>query len=304
MSNVRLFQIDGDKAIEIQGAASCLEKPLQNLIEANLEPLLGIRFLATEYVIESHEGRIDTLGIDENNCPVIIEYKRSSSENVINQGLFYLDWLMDHQAEFHLLVMNKFSKDEAEKIDWLAPRLLCIASDFTKYDGYAVKQINRNIDLIRYRHFGKKLLLLEFLHSAVASSVSVINVKKSHKTGTDKTVQEWIETMTEPIKTVFDALNEHLLSLGDEVKRRDLKLYIAYTLSRNFASLVVQKSKLLLNLHLDPKAVQLEKGFTRDITGLGRWGTGNLEVQLTSLADLEKAKPLIQQAYDGGVNES
>ena len=43
---------------------------------------------------------MDTLGIDENNSPVVIEYKRSSNENVINQGLFYRDWLMDHQAEF------------------------------------------------------------------------------------------------------------------------------------------------------------------------------------------------------------
>ena len=35
---------------------------------------------------------MDSIGIDENNCPVIVEYKRSSNENIINQGLFYLDW--------------------------------------------------------------------------------------------------------------------------------------------------------------------------------------------------------------------
>lgn len=51
--------------------------------------------------------RFCRLGLDENNCPVILEYKRSVGENVINQGLFYLDWLMDHQAEFKLLVMDK-----------------------------------------------------------------------------------------------------------------------------------------------------------------------------------------------------
>lgn len=61
-------------------------------MERHLETFLGVRFLATEYETgKTHRGRIDTLGIDENNSPVIIEYKRSSNENVINQGLFYLD---------------------------------------------------------------------------------------------------------------------------------------------------------------------------------------------------------------------
>ena len=65
----------------MQGVASDLEKPLQTLIEKNLEELLGIRFLKTEYSTgKTHGGRIDTLGLDENNCPVIFEYKRSASE--------------------------------------------------------------------------------------------------------------------------------------------------------------------------------------------------------------------------------
>lgn len=55
-----------------------------------MEPLLGVRFLASEYRA-SNRGRMDTLGIDENNCPVTIEYQCNTNENVINQGLFYLD---------------------------------------------------------------------------------------------------------------------------------------------------------------------------------------------------------------------
>ena len=164
------FDCCGGKATELQGDASDLEKPLQSLIEGNLEPLLGIRFLATEYSTgKTHAGRIDSLGLDENDCPVILEYKRSVGENVINQGLFYLDWLMDHQAEFKLLVMDKLGKPAADRIDWSAPRLVCIAADFTKYDGHAVQQINRNIELIRYRRFGEELLLLELANATSAS---------------------------------------------------------------------------------------------------------------------------------------
>ena len=81
---------------------------------------------------------MDSIGIDENNCPVIFEYKRSSSDNVINQGLFYLDWLLDHQADFRLLVNEKLGKDAPEEIDWAATCVICVANEFTKYDIYAV----------------------------------------------------------------------------------------------------------------------------------------------------------------------
>ena len=175
MGDIKLFRLQSGRAVELQGDASDLEKPLQTLIEANLDTLLGIRFLATEYSTgKTHAGRIDSLGLDENNCPVILEYKRSVGENVINQGLFYLDWLMDHQAEFKLLVMDKLGKLAADAIDWTAPRLVCIAADFTRYDGHAVQQINRNIELIRYRRFGDDLLLLEL---ALASQADLDAVK-------------------------------------------------------------------------------------------------------------------------------
>src|SRR5690606_34351993 len=62
MSDIKLFQLKSGKATELQGDASDLEKPLQTLIEANLQPLLGIRFLATEYSTgKTHAGRIDSL---------------------------------------------------------------------------------------------------------------------------------------------------------------------------------------------------------------------------------------------------
>ena len=75
---------------------------------------MGVRFLASEYRIT--DGRMDTLGIDENDAPVIIEYKRSSNENVINQGLFYLNWLVDHKGDFELLVQRELDMEAAQSI--------------------------------------------------------------------------------------------------------------------------------------------------------------------------------------------
>lgn len=114
----------------------------------------------------------DSLGIDENNCPVIFEYKRASNENVINQGLFYLDWLLDHKADFELFVMRTLGKEFSDKLDWSMPRLIWIAGDFTKYDEYAVKQININIDLVRYKKFVDDLVLFELTNSNVANPIN------------------------------------------------------------------------------------------------------------------------------------
>ena len=90
MSDIKLFQLGGTSLTELASSSSPLEKTLQTLFEKNLETLLGVRFLASEYTT-TNGGRMDTLGVDENGYPVIIEYKRDRNENIINQGLFYLD---------------------------------------------------------------------------------------------------------------------------------------------------------------------------------------------------------------------
>jgi hypothetical protein len=94
MSDIKLFRIAGGNVDELVGTIDTIEKSVRNL-----EAFLGVRFLASEFTMTSG-GRIDTLGLDENGCPVILEYKRAANENVVNQGLFYLDWLADHRKDF------------------------------------------------------------------------------------------------------------------------------------------------------------------------------------------------------------
>src|SRR5919107_118762 len=154
VGDLKLFRLDQGKASELVGAAMALEKSLQTLIEHNMETLFGVRFLASEYSTGiKHGGRMDSLGIDE---------------NVITQGLFYLDWLMDHRGDFEMLVWKRLDKSVA--VDWSNPRLVCVAGDFTKYDQYAVGQMNRSIELVRYRSYDEQLLALELVASTTASA--------------------------------------------------------------------------------------------------------------------------------------
>jgi predicted transport protein len=296
MSDIKLFHLQSGSFAELPGKSARLEKDLQARIEANMDALLGVRFLATEYSTgKEHGGRIDSLGLDENSCPVILEYKRSTDENVINQGLFYLDWLMDHQAEFQLLVQRVLGKKIGDAIDWSSPRLLCIAGGFTKYDEYAVKQIDRNIDLIRYISFGTNYLMLELVNATTAST------PLPGKHGQDyKTISEILREIKPPLAELLEELRTMLFSFGDDVQEKTLKYYLAFKRIKNFACVEVKatKGELSMNLKVDPKEVVLEPGFTRDVTEIGHLGTGNLELILRSTADLEKAEPLLRQSYE------
>lgn len=306
MSDVKLFKLHPTgRAIELPGEAVSVERSLQTLIERDSETFLGVTFLASEYSTgKTHGGRIDTLAIDEDDCPVIIEYKRSTNENVINQGLFYLDWLLDHKAEFQLLVQQKLGSKSSAEIDWTAPRLLCIAGDFTRYDKHAVQQINRNIDLLRYQKFGNDLLALQLVHR---TNNVVLDGDDEHRgdtarptrRGTDKPVVQAIEDAEQEIKDLFAEARTFIMALGDDVQEKQLKLYMAYRRIKNFASIVVQKRALVLYLKLNPDNVRLEEDFSRDVRQIGHWGTGDLELTVRTNAELLKAQPLISRSYEG-----
>src|SRR6185369_5213456 len=203
-------------------------------------------------------------------CPVILEYKRSSNENVMNQGLFYLDWLMDHKAEFQLLALKHVDQEKVDSIDWSSPRLICVAADFTRYDAHAVQQIDRNIELIRYRQFGNEFLLLELVNTTSGKSASVkvggaSKIAKSKNKSKGPTVYgaEALITANPETRELFESLEGYAMSLGDDVQSKDLKLYIAFKRIRNFTTVEVYKEKLLLHVHLNPDKVELVDGFTR-----------------------------------------
>jgi len=302
MSDIKLFRTTSSQAQELAGSAVALEKSLQVLMEQNLETLLGVTFLASEYSTgPKHGGRIDTLGMDENGCPVIIEYKRATNENVINQGLFYLDWLLDHRAEFQLLVQNQLGHDAADRIDWSAPRLLCIAGGFSKYDEHAVQQMNRNIELIRYKRFGEDLLLLELINAVSAKPMADSKSQgAAASANTYKTISEILAGLHGPLLDRYEELRAFLNALGDDVQEKTLRFYVAFKRIKNFACVEVrpQKGVLLVYLKIDPDSIELTEGFTRDVRTIGHFGTGDLEVTIASQADLEKAKTLIQASYD------
>ncbi len=296
MTDIKLFSLAGGVK-ECHSSKVALEKELQTLIEQNMEDFFGVRFLKSEYVVTN--GRMDSIGIDENNSPVIFEYKRSQNENVINQGLFYLDWLLDHKADFKLLVVEKLGMEAANRIDWSVPCVICIAHDFTKYDVHAVNQMQKNIKLVSYRKYDNDLLLFEHLNTPVSNPVAEnSNVNDSgSKAATQKSHLEKLAAASGDMKRLYHSICGFIESLGDDIVSNQLKLYLAYKKVQNMICIEVYNKQVILFLKLNPETVRLENGFTRDMRGIGHYGTGDLQITIRNADDFEKAKPLLERAY-------
>lgn len=298
MADIKLFSLKG-QVKELNSNQVPLEKELQQLLEQNMSTFFGVTFLKSEYRITN--GRMDSIGIDENNCPVIFEYKRSVNENVINQGLFYLDWLLDHKADFKLLVMDILGSEQADKIDWSMPCVICVANDFTKFDEHAVNQMQRNIKLVKYKKFGNDLISLEYLNAPQVQPIEFDDgfVKQTKKSNSkDKDFDQYFNEAGIKNQNLFYSVRDYILSLGDDVSENRLKLYVAFKKVRNIICAEVYRNNVCLHLRLNPDTVDLAQGFIEDVRNKGHWGTGDLRINLKSVEDFEKAKPLLDRAYN------
>lgn len=301
MSDLKLFRIDDGIATELTSSSVKLERSLQLVVERNMDTLFGVRFLSSEYSTGvRHGGRIDSLGLDENSSPVIFEYKRATNENVINQGLFYLDWLLDHRAEFEMLVQKRLGSEVGSAIDWRNPRLICVANGFTRYDEYAVQQINRSIELVRYRDFSGELLALELMTSTKAEPTGIDEPTTPRQQPSSKTVTDLLGQASPQLRGLYESVESYCEGLGDDVTKKVLKNYFAFRRLKNFACVEVHplSGAVLLYLKVDPTNVVLTEGFSRDMRNIGHFGTGDLELRITNDAELETALPLIQRSYE------
>ena len=73
---------------------------------------------------------------------------------------------------------------------------------------------------------------------------------------------------------------------------------VAFKTVRNFASLETQRKKILIFLHLDPNEFSNQSTLgSRDVRRIGHFGTGDLEIQVTSSRDVPEAMALIRRAF-------
>ena len=101
-----------------------------------------------------------------------------------------------------------------------------------------------------------------------------------------------------PMRPAFDAFRKAVLALDPGISEETLKLYVAFKAETNFVDVVPRKSRLLLSLNLRFHELHDPKGLARDVTNLGRWGNGDVEVELSALEGLPYVLGLVRQAFE------
>lgn len=300
--NMALFKIKNSNISKLSILDLEKEKNIQTLFEKNLLTILNVDFLATEYST-SFGGRIDTLGIDKSGSPIIIEYKRNQNDNVINQGLSYLRWLLDHKANFEILCRNK--KIDIE-IDWTSPRVICVAESYNKFDLDTVEILPIKIELLRYRIYEEDILLVESdsQRSIKINTTKIFergNKEKEIKLQKDYTIDGHLQVGSKEIKELFMQLKEMITSLDDSITEEAKSKYIAYKLTTNFVDIVIQKNAIKAFLNVPSGRLNDSFSIARDLTKpkvIGHWGNGDYEVLVKDKEELLKLFELIKQSYN------
>jgi predicted transport protein len=295
-----LFSINNGNVRKIPPIKIGLERNIQKIFEENLNEILNITFLATEYST-SFGGRIDSLGIDNNGAPVIIEYKKKQNNNVINQGLSYLRWLLDHKADFNVLVQKaKIDMD----IDWDSPRVICVAESYNKFDLDTADLLPMKIELLKYRIYENGILLVESetQQKIRISTSKVFDQKETSilKERKQYTVGDHLKIANKNIKDIFAAMKEMIVALDEAIIEEPKAKYIAYKLTTNFVDVVVFKDFLKLFFNVPSGKLDDPHGIARDLAKpkkIGHWGNGDYEAKISNKDDIGNMMELIKQSY-------
>ena len=288
-----------------------LEKDLQTLIENNLITVFNCRFIASEFSTGAiHAGRIDTLALSEDNNPVIIEYKKVESSELITQSLFYLHWIQDHKGDFEIAAQKVLGNNI--EIDWSDIRVICIAPNYKKYDLHAVQVMGANIELWRYQLFSNQSLYLEeVFHNTTSNTPVTLNqtaknpvmVAAGKKAAITRnigqyTIESHLQNKSKEVIELMEALQDMIMGFDDSIEEIPKKYYIAYKSTQNILTVEVRLRNLKIYLKLKPEDIPVNTPNYRDVSNIGHHGIGDVEFTITNLNELIDSKPFIELAYN------
>lgn len=292
-----IFKEENGKLKKLKLNPFTKEKTLQCLIEQNLLEVLDLHFLATEYPT-TFGGRIDTIAVDSNGAPVIIEYKLSKNENVINQALSYLRWLKAQKVEFfEMLVIKKLGKELADKlkIDWNNPRVICIAENYSKFDIDTVEVIPMRLELFRYRYYENGILSLESINTVEQPIEKTEKIKDDNVAVTENSAADHLTKATPQIQKIFEELRSRIMQIDEDIIEKVTSYYIAYRLSKNFAEIHIGKNQIKLFLRPVEYVDPLKK--VEKIPESYNWSMDK-RVYIKNIDELDYVVDLIEQSYN------
>ena len=290
-----LFAVKHEKVELIHSQDFTNESALQQIFDTNLEDITGVRFIESQYSIPN--GRIDSLGIDEQNTPVVIEYKWGHDPAAIIQGLFYLNWVRENRRTFEMLVREEIGNI---KVNWsLAPRLLIVAKQYSDKEVSAINMISASVELKRYSFYGNLLSVEDVIQpKSIKSEKSSKEVAAGDSE--ERTVEEIVKRAPPAIKDLFFQLRDSILGLGDDVREKVGGWYCDYRKSSTFATINPQSknNRLLIYIKMGDQKIEDAMGWTSPIPRSYGYGKLNTQFEISDTSQLSYALQLIKQAYD------
>ena len=280
-----------------------LEREIQQLTEKNLNTLLRLEFIRSEFSLNNF--RIDTLAFDrEAKSFVIVEYKRDKTFSVIDQGYAYLSLMLNNKADF-ILEFNESQNESLKRndVDWTQSRVIFISPFFTTYQREAINFKDLPIELWEVKKYENNIIAFEQVQKASAKE-SIKTISRSDETV--ESVSKEVRVFTEQdhlqksdfeTKEIYEQLKDRLLNMSDNVTLQPKKQTIGFKVDNNtFCDIVLQGKGLKIYVNLKSGELQDQKNISRDVSNIGHWGNGSYEIKLTDLEDIDYILSLLKQS--------
>lgn len=280
-----------------------LEKEIQTLFEANIATILNLKLIKSEFTIKSN--RIDTLAFDEESKAfVIIEYKRSQNYSVVDQGISYLNLMLEYKADF-IIEYNETQKGNLKRsdVDWSQTKVIFVSPSFTDFQKTASNFKDLAIELWEIKQFENDVVVINPIKkSKSAPSIKQINqnenseISKVVKEIKVYTEEEHLEGKSDTIIELYEAYKNAIMNMAPDIDIEPKKLYIAFKKNKNIADVVVSKNGLKIFINSKKGKLDDPKNIARDVSEIGHWGNGDYEVTTSNTDNLEYIMSLIKQA--------
>ena len=297
-----LYKID-KKVTHIKDVPFKLERDIQRLTEENLDTLLNLDFIKSEFALNNF--RIDTLAFDnESKAFIIIEYKRDKTFSVIDQGYAYLSLMLNNKADFILEYNESRSKSlKRNDVDWSQSKVIFVSPSFTNYQREAINFKDLPIELWEIKRFENNTLSFEQIQKTIAKeSIKTISktdeiIEKVSEEIIVYSEQDHLQKGEVEIQELYEQLKGRILSLSDDIAIQPKKCYTAFKINKtNFCDIEFQKKCLKLYVNLKKGDLHDPQNIARDVSNVGHQGNGAYEIKMSDNEDIDYILSLINQS--------
>jgi predicted transport protein len=278
-----------------------LEREIQNIFESNLQEVMGLQLVKSELTIKNR--RIDTLAFDkQTNAFIIIEYKRDKNYSVVDQGLTYLNLMLQNKAEF-ILTYNETLKDtlHSKEVDWSQSRVAFVSPSFTENQISASDFKDFGIELWEVKQFENNFISINSIKKSsgapsikplLENSEELKEVKDNIKVYTE---EDHLTNCPDAIVELYEKFKASILNLADGIEIMPQKFYIAFKKGTNISDIEIQKKGLKIFINTKLGTLDDPKGLAKDVSYIGHRGNGDYQIQIENDKDLEYIMSLIKQ---------